>query len=228
MTTERMSTQQTSSRLQTVIANLPNRRDRSTWTELPNGPHPTDSTEMVPEVLAETMAKLHAAGYKLYLTDTHTFTVRPPGKAPEERIERHYQIVDPAGNVVPYDNRTDYPHGEGGILSMIYDVIGPVVGAPATVIMFSDRHAATVSKVLFTKDGRVKGVEVQQDRAERIDTNGMSESQDYRFERDPEGQTYDARRVERNGRIYWIKGTIKDRNYSIGLGARSEYYDFSF
>ena len=60
------------------------------------------------------------------------------------------------------------------------------VGMGATILMHSDRHAATIVDV-FTKYGRLH-VKVQRDKATRTDSNGMSDSQDYTFERDPQGR----------------------------------------
>jgi hypothetical protein len=91
------------------------------------------------------------------------------------------------------------------------------VGMGATVYFHSDRHAATVTKV--SPSG--KTIELQEDRAVRTDKNGMSESQSYTFERNPNGRVYVAR--------LRANGTFKTSNgEGVTLGTRSEYYDFSF
>lgn len=54
----------------------------------------------------------------------------------------------------------------------------PVVGQGATILSWSDRHTYEVLSV--SEDGRK--VVIQAYRAERTDTNGMSESQDYKYE----------------------------------------------
>ena len=98
----------------------------------------------------------------------------------------------------------------------------PVVGMGATILMWSDRHAATVVEVSADK----KRVVIQRDNAKRTDKNGMSESQTYEFTPDPEArrETYTLRK---NG-AWVIKGGGLKNGGRIKLGARSEYRDFSF
>lgn len=89
----------------------------------------------------------------------------------------------------------------------------PKVGDGATICMWSDRHAATIIKVTpYT-------VTVQEDKAIRTDTNGMSESQTYRYEPDPHGATYTFRKTK-NG---W-----KCKGVGLTIGVRRHYYDYSF
>lgn len=104
------------------------------------------------------------------------------------------------------------------------------VGDGATLISYSDRHAGTVVE-MFTK-GKAQYVTVQEDNAERIDDNGMSESQEYKFTPNPQGATHTFKllpgrpwkQVRKNdkGRFVFYDG------YGLRLGHRSEYYDFSF
>jgi hypothetical protein len=93
----------------------------------------------------------------------------------------------------------------------------PEVGMGATIYYHSDRHAATVTKV--SPSG--KTIELQEDTAKRVDRHGMSEMQDYTFERNPNGRTYTAR-LRANGTFKTSTGQ------GVSLGSRSEYYDFSF
>lgn len=96
----------------------------------------------------------------------------------------------------------------------------PEVGDPATLIEWSDRHAATVTAVTRFKTGQragqVRSISVRPDNARRIDNNGMSESQTYEFTPDPSRleQTF---RVNKHG-----------RTPGLAVGFRSEYYDYSF
>lgn len=55
----------------------------------------------------------------------------------------------------------------------------PEVGKGCTLLSWTDRHAYEVLKV--SADG--KRVEIQQYLPERVDNNGMSECQDYKFEK---------------------------------------------
>lgn len=97
----------------------------------------------------------------------------------------------------------------------------PEVGDPATVNMGSDRHAGTVVRVSRTGSR----VTIQQDRAIRLDSNGMSEAQKYRFERDPDGPCYTATR--RKDGSYHLVGARSWFGY-VSFALRSEYYDYSF
>lgn len=94
------------------------------------------------------------------------------------------------------------------------DVV-PTVGMGATELCWSDRHAYTVIAVSPTG----KTVTVQADRATRTDKNGMSESQEYSFEPNPQGQVYHLRLTKKG----WAYKGIR-----FALGYRSEYHDFSF
>ena len=55
----------------------------------------------------------------------------------------------------------------------------PEVGKGATILSWSDRHAYEVMSI--SEDG--KRVIIQKYLSERIDTNGMSESQEYKYEK---------------------------------------------
>ena len=113
------------------------------------------------------------------------------------------------------------------------------VGDGATMLLWSDRHAATVVAVRYfktgTRKGQVKEVDVQRDKATRVDTNGMSESQEYEYQPQPDApvRTY---RADAKGRLRelvpeerlpnhgpWRMGTA-----GLLVGARREYHDFSF
>lgn len=97
------------------------------------------------------------------------------------------------------------------------------VGDGATEFCWSDRHAWTVVAVTEPrKDGR-RTVTVQQDRATRVDRNGMSESQRYRFEPNPDGPTAE---------VTWQRGAWHRKGDPRGnvfrFGHREEYHDYSF
>lgn len=89
----------------------------------------------------------------------------------------------------------------------------PKVGDGATICMWSDRQACTVIKVTRCT------VTVQEDKAIRTDTNGMSECQTYRYEPDPDVATYVFRKTK-NG---W-----KSKGLGLLIGVRCHYYDYSF
>lgn len=92
----------------------------------------------------------------------------------------------------------------------------PEVGMGATILMWSDRHAATIVRVTKTQ------VHVQRDKATRIDNNGMSESQRYTFEPNPEAAVEVFRKRKGNR---WV---LSGGGASLRIGDRSSYHDFSF
>lgn len=102
----------------------------------------------------------------------------------------------------------------------------PEVGKGATVLHWTDRSAYFVDQV--SADG--KQVVIERAKAIRTDENGMSDSQDYRYDRDPNAEpetirfTYGKwRRVYTN----W-EGKKETTPVNIIFGTMREYYDYSF
>ncbi len=108
----------------------------------------------------------------------------------------------------------------------------PQVGMGATECMHSDRHAYTIIEV--GKNG--KYFKMQQDTAIRIDNNGMSESQSYKYVPNPDGTIMEVKltkhgwRVIGNGYNYKTNKPTRTTQGMSGVlvGYREEYYDFSF
>jgi hypothetical protein len=105
--------------------------------------------------------------------------------------------------------------------------IEPVLGGPCTILSWTDRHAATVIEV------KKNFVRVQHDHARRTDSNGMSESQEYEYSRNPNGQVDCFRRVTRGkNKGVWVEcdqtGRAGPSTRNATFGARRKYYDFSF
>jgi len=106
----------------------------------------------------------------------------------------------------------------------------PEVGTGVTAYYWSDRSAGTVTAII---DVEKKIIEVKGDKAIRIDNNGTSESQEYRFELDPDSTPmyfrWDAKKskwrlIDKNDKGRWVlRGEM-----NIKIGHRSHYYDFSF
>lgn len=96
------------------------------------------------------------------------------------------------------------------------EVAGPEVGGGATICHYSDRDAATVVRV--SPSGKTAWI--QQDVATRVDKNGMSESQEYAYERDPGAPIL---KVVRTKKGWKIAGGSR-----VAFGHRSKYHDFSF
>jgi hypothetical protein len=97
---------------------------------------------------------------------------------------------------------------------MSRESVKPEIGMGATILCWSDRHAATIIKMT------PKSVTVQRDKAIRTDKNGMSESQDYTYERNENGSISTFRLTKRGWRNKSGEG--------LRIGDRREYYDYSF
>ncbi len=101
------------------------------------------------------------------------------------------------------------------------------VGMGATILSWTDRYAATVTNVDNNR------VTVQRDHAKRVDSNGMSEGQDYEYTPDPHGAEYVFRKA-RSGQweeVFFNAETgrwNKSCGYALRLGERCQYRDFSF
>ncbi len=84
------------------------------------------------------------------------------------------------------------------------------------------RKAGTVVEVEIYRKRRM--LTVQRDKVTRVDKNGISESQEYTFERDENGPKYK----------FWESKTGHQFNeypgggYGLLIGERDEYYDPSF
>ena len=98
----------------------------------------------------------------------------------------------------------------------------PQLNEAATVLSYSDRHPCTVISVTD------KEIIVQEDHAKRIDSNGMSESQNYDYSRNVNGRKFTYRKVKSGRRKgQWREGGLTD-GIGIIFGTREKYYDFSF
>lgn len=94
----------------------------------------------------------------------------------------------------------------------------PEIGMGVTINGWSDKHAGTIIEVL--RNGR--SIVIQADTAIRIDNNGMSESQEYTYQPNPQGSITVA--TLRQDGSYRVKGGSS----IVSLGFRREYYDYSF
>jgi len=108
----------------------------------------------------------------------------------------------------------------------------PKVGDGATLLLWTDRHAATAIDV--DTSGKNPVITVQRDHAKRTDNNGMSESQVYEHTPDPDGiksvfrldpKQKSWRQLIRNekGNLVFAKSDLL-----VSIGARNEFHDFSF
>jgi len=97
--------------------------------------------------------------------------------------------------------------------------ITPEVGMACTILMWSDRHAATIIEV------SPKKIVVQDDIATRTDSYGMSDCQSYDYTPNPEGakSTYTLRK---NGK--WVREGDSIKGQQVAIGERDHYYDYSF
>ena len=104
------------------------------------------------------------------------------------------------------------------------------VGAPATLLSWTDRHPATVVEVI-TK-GKSLYVIVQADSWTRIDNNGISENQSYLYGRDHNG--YKSTFKWANSRWRQVVLNEESKRYNLlgvgglSIGHREKYEDPSF
>lgn len=122
----------------------------------------------------------------------------------------------------------------GSLINHLYSrYVGtqPEVGMAATVLFWSDRTPATVVELF--KKGKYNYFVVQFDSYTRTDKNGMSDAQEYVYERNPEGTklTY---RINQDGSYTHVVFNRDTGRYTVSkgtgitLGIRERYYDFSF
>lgn len=92
----------------------------------------------------------------------------------------------------------------------------PVVGMGVTVLMWTDRQPGTITRV--SKSGKVFWF--KRDNYQRVDSNGMSESQEYTFTPNPDAaeECVSLRNT----------GAWKSACGQVRLGSRDKYHDFSF
>lgn len=94
----------------------------------------------------------------------------------------------------------------------------PTQGMGVTIQYHTDRQPGTIIDI--THNG--KRIVIQEDSVNRIDNNGMSESQEYTYHNNPDGAIHVATlRADGSWRLMGEKTTVY-------LGYRDRYYDFSF
>ena len=103
----------------------------------------------------------------------------------------------------------------------------PTVGMGATVLSWTDRHAATIVEVISPKF-----IAITYDTAERTDNAGMSESQEYvytsnfddakRFVKLDKNNAWRPVSKNQNGNF------VYDNGNGLRIGERRSYHDFSF
>jgi hypothetical protein len=106
----------------------------------------------------------------------------------------------------------------------------PVVGMGATILSYTDRHAATISKVF--QDGKKLCIAVQRDDVRRVDSNGLSEDQKYIYSPRPDAAEhffrFDGKSWHQIRKNSLTGRWNKTDGYGIRIGERQEYYDPSF
>ena len=106
----------------------------------------------------------------------------------------------------------------------------PVVGMGATLLAWTDRHAATI--ILVTNGGAM--LTVQEDKVVRTDSGGpFTETQRYSYEANPAGAIHRFRKNKAGG---WDEVSlnqktnrwVKTGGYGLRIGERMEHRDPSF
>lgn len=95
------------------------------------------------------------------------------------------------------------------------------VGTGVTIQAFSDRYAGTVIRAT------PRHLIVQQDAAIRVDSNGTSQVQDYRYERDPQGLRWHFT-LRKNGTWILQGKPLEYGGMKLTVGERRAFYDQEF
>ena len=107
----------------------------------------------------------------------------------------------------------------------------PAAGMGATILLWTDRHAATIIKVWEWR--KATYVQVQEDKATRTDSNGYGGVQEYRYEPNRLGNVHTFRKLA-DGQWKSVRLNIKtqrwvnDEGPGLRIGEREEYRDPSF
>lgn len=109
----------------------------------------------------------------------------------------------------------------------------PTVGMGATIILYSDRHAATITMVEREKNGTMRVV-VQCDKATVIAGSSQDGSAEYAYEPNPRGiiEVFQRRPADARWSPVRFNETTRRWNklgsHRLRLGEREEYRDPSF
>lgn len=101
------------------------------------------------------------------------------------------------------------------------------VGSGVTLNYYSDETPATVIEI----DPKGKWIKVQEDRAIRIDNNGISDDQDYEYERNEKGRVHTFYKTRRKDFTLFTntgRGTYNQYGIYLSLNVRRKYFDYSF
>lgn len=96
----------------------------------------------------------------------------------------------------------------------------PEVGMGATILSWSDRHAATITAI----DKKGKRIAVVEDVATRTDDNGMSDAQSYSYAPGTGNPAFFT--LRKNGA--WVREGDSIKGQRILIGTRDSHHDFSF
>ena len=98
----------------------------------------------------------------------------------------------------------------------------PAVGMGATVLFWTDRVAGTIIQVT------ARSFTVREDKAIRVDDNGMSDRQEYRYEPNEAGVLHEFVRILRGKFKGGWRERGKKRGRGVMIGRRSGHFDYSF
>lgn len=101
------------------------------------------------------------------------------------------------------------------------------VGDGCTIEYYSDEQACTIIEI----DPKGRYLKVQEDKAIRIDNNGMSDCQSHVFERNPKGAIHTFYKTRRKDFTFFTdtgRSTYNDYGCYLTLKNRRQYFDYSF
>lgn len=94
------------------------------------------------------------------------------------------------------------------------------IGDGATICWYSDRTPVTIIEI-----GK-NYVKVQEDTATRIDNNGMSDTQEYKYEKDINGVVHTFKKTRKG--LFTDNGRSDNYSKKLLFGFRKKYYDYTF
>lgn len=132
-------------------------------------------------------------------------------------------VITSAYRLMSWITKKDHQLGECTCVNHAHD-IKPVVGMGTSRAIGSDRHPGTIVSV--SED--LKRIGVSDCYYVRVDKNGMSESQRYKFFEISDPSRSMRMFTLRKNRRYVSRGHSMQTGQSVSIGHRDAYYDFSF
>jgi len=116
---------------------------------------------------------------------------------------------------------------------MARDATKPALGMGATILLYSDRIAGTITDIFNV--GQKTFIEVTRDISKRTDSNGMSDTQEYEYFPVLNGEKFYFCTDKNLTKVWTYMVFNKETNrwnqsngYRVRVGTRDAYYDYGF